>query len=51
MRRYDKGRAKMRYPMSFKKMCNLVGIDPVKRVKLMKILHETQNKKGSELIN
>lgn len=39
-RRTDKGRAKMKYPMSFKKMCNLVGIHPLKRVRLIKLMQE-----------
>lgn len=45
-RRTNKGRAKMKYPMSFKKMCNLVGIDPKTRVKLIKIMKENLKLEG-----
>lgn len=48
-RRNNKGRAKMRYPMSFKKMCNLVGIGPKERVKLAKLMSENLKQKGDEL--
>lgn len=44
-RRSYKGRAKMRHPMSFKKMCVLVGIEPLKRVKLMKLIEENLTKR------
>lgn len=47
-RRHYKGRTKMRYPMSFKKMCNLVGITPLQRVKLLKLMRETYKKKEVE---
>lgn len=43
-RRSYKGRAKLKYPMSFKKMCSLVGISPVQRVKLVKLMRESQNR-------
>ena len=39
-RHSNKGRTKLQHRMSFKKMCNLVGIDPIKRVKLMKLIQE-----------
>lgn len=34
--------------MGFKKMCNLVGIDPLKRIKLMKLMSESLKKKEGE---
>lgn len=41
MPRRNKGmRTKLKYHMSFKKMCELVGIEPLKRVKLMKLIEE-----------
>lgn len=43
-RNLNKGRAKMRYPMSFRKMCQLVGINPRKRVKLMKLIQESEKR-------
>lgn len=42
-------RTKLQHPMSFRKMCRLVGIKPLQRVKLMKLLNE--NLKQSEEVD
>lgn len=39
-RRAKNRRIKLRRQMSFKKMCNLLGIDPVQRVKMAKYLEK-----------
>lgn len=37
-RRNNKRRTKLQHRMSFKKMCDLLGITPVQRVKLIKYM-------------
>lgn len=49
-RRSGRGRTKLNRQMSFKKMCELVGIAPLKRVKLMKLIQENLIK-GKEVDN
>lgn len=46
-RRAYKGRTKLQRGMSFRKMCDLVGIKPLQRVKLIKIMQENlKNEQG-----
>ena len=39
-RRNNRGRVKLKYRMSFKRMARLAGLSPIQRIKLSKLMSE-----------